>query len=185
MPRGKIHSYNYNGTCMILNKPCFKKNVDCTACTHIKKPRLLTKRTCYCCGKELEFSFNCGICGEEFCEDHHVPESHGCEYVRISSPYRTVDTTEPIEVQPRLCKEKNNERCYEEADIILPERYGCPKCTDPKVLIRRRKKARIEPNLGKICAQSDHPSTDCPTSKINKESIFNRLFKKIFGKGSG
>lgn len=35
--KGKTKSYNYNGTCMLLDEPCFKRCVDCSPCTRIQK----------------------------------------------------------------------------------------------------------------------------------------------------
>ena len=33
---------------------------------------------CERCGKTTYLPFHCAYCGHSFCEDHHVPESHGC-----------------------------------------------------------------------------------------------------------
>lgn len=37
--KGKTKSYNYNGVCMLLDEPCFKRCVDCSPCTRIQKPK--------------------------------------------------------------------------------------------------------------------------------------------------
>ncbi len=37
--RGKIKNYNYNGTCVLLDEPCFKHGVDCSPCTRIQEPK--------------------------------------------------------------------------------------------------------------------------------------------------
>lgn len=37
--KGKTKNYNYNGVCMLLDEPCFKRCVDCSPCTRIQKPK--------------------------------------------------------------------------------------------------------------------------------------------------
>ena len=47
---------------------------------------------CYYCGKENDLPHRCSYCNLTFCDEHHLPENHGC----INAPKRTWDDYKKI-----------------------------------------------------------------------------------------
>jgi Zn-dependent protease len=56
---------------------------------------------CQYCGKEVVLPFKCAYCGDFFCAEHRLPESHACpESWRAKAPRETPTTTQRWAEQP-------------------------------------------------------------------------------------
>ena len=77
---------------------------------------------CALCGKKLSFlnAFRCSVCGQFFCEEYRLPESHGCKKERTPA----IISGKPPEKEHSLSKMK----------IRAPILFEEPKITIPKLL---------------------------------------------------
>lgn len=71
--------------------------------------------TCHLCGKAAYMPFRCNYCGESFCPDHRLPETHNCPNLKrreypplLPSPpiRRKIEEIELAEPVRKLLKEK-------------------------------------------------------------------------------
>ena len=75
---------------------------------------------CALCGKKLSFlnAFRCSVCGQFFCEEHRLPESHGCKKERTPA----VMSGKPPEKEQSLSKMKIRAPfLFEESKITIPK----------------------------------------------------------------
>jgi hypothetical protein len=68
---------------------------------------------CVYCGEEVDLPFKCSVCGQYYCSEHRLPESHGCVKVPARSwlVYREAQY-EPRRARPTFLETLNFELRY-------------------------------------------------------------------------